>query len=154
VLSVVGDIQIFPAVIVVVPDTSALSPAAGIGKSGFLSYVGERAVVIVALKMIRGAFARGKTFQRSAVDEKNIGQTVVVVIENCVCRAGSVNDVLLGVFSTEDIHHCQAGLVCLIDEVGRGQRLNCRCGSLRPCGTPRPEDREDPEQKDDLASES
>src|SRR5206468_2606287 len=87
VASVVGDEQIFPAVIVVVPDADALAPSGG-SQPRFHGDIGKSTVVIVAKKVIGGFLALRKSFQSSAVDDENIGPAVVVVIEDGDTGAG------------------------------------------------------------------
>src|SRR6266702_137972 len=63
IFSVIGDVQIFPSIIVKVPYAYALTPS-GCHKACLGSYVSKRPVVVVAIQVIgRGALS-GKTFQR------------------------------------------------------------------------------------------
>src|SRR5207302_9485187 len=72
ILPVIRNVQILPPVVVIISHTGSLTPAAGIGKSSLLRHIAKGAVMIVAVKMIRGALTCGKALQRGAVDEKNI----------------------------------------------------------------------------------
>ena len=62
ILAVVGDVEIFPSVVVVVADANALAPA-GRGQSGFGGDVGKRSVVIVAIQMIGGRVVRRESLR-------------------------------------------------------------------------------------------
>src|SRR5580704_14801701 len=55
VLSVVGDVEIFPAVVVVIADANALAPAC-VSEARFFCDIGESAVVIVVIEMARWRF--------------------------------------------------------------------------------------------------
>src|SRR5437667_8208015 len=81
ILSVISDVQVFPSVVVVVTDADALSPS-GCGEPGSRGHVCKRAIVIVAVQMIGGRFAAGESFEGSAVHDKNIRPSVIVVIED------------------------------------------------------------------------
>ena len=58
VLAVVGDEEVVPAVVVVVADAAALSPAAA-GEAGFGSDVGEGSVAVVLEEMQMGSCPLG-----------------------------------------------------------------------------------------------
>ena len=80
VLAPVGDEQIVVAVVVVVADADALSPA-GVDESGFGGDVGEGAVAIVFEEMVGGLLSGGKAFEARAVDEEDVQPAVVVVVD-------------------------------------------------------------------------
>ena len=122
VLSVVSDVEVFPAVVVVVAGANTLSPARRVDTC-FDSNVGEAAVMIVAVEMVGGALARGKSLQRGAIDEKNIRPAIVVVIQDCNTGASGFDDVLLGVLPAEHVHPRQPGFLGDVGEVG-----NCVLG--------------------------
>src|SRR4029077_18444662 len=69
VLAVVGDVEVFPSVVVVVADAHALAPS-GCGETGFGSDVGEGAVVIVAVEVVGGSLSGGSAFKFGAVDQE------------------------------------------------------------------------------------
>ena len=96
VLAVVGDVKIFPSVVVVVANANALSPA-GRGQAGFGGHVGEGSVMIVAVQMIAGALPGRKPFELRAIHQKDVGPAVVVVVENRDAGSGGFDDVFLGV---------------------------------------------------------
>src|ERR1700680_4059959 len=56
IFSVIGDVEIFPAIVVVIADANALAPP-GVGQAGFLRDIGEGSVVIVVIEMTRGGFS-------------------------------------------------------------------------------------------------
>src|SRR5213082_1749471 len=72
VLSIVCDIEIFPAVIVVVAHADALAPS-GCGKPCFHSHVSESSIVIIAVQMISRGLASRKSLKRRAVYQEDIG---------------------------------------------------------------------------------
>ena len=90
----IGNVKIFPAVVVVVADGYAESPAA-MCDSGFRRHVMERAIVIIAVKLAGMAFAGVNIFDGRSVDEVNIHPAIVVVIENGNPAAHRVHDVAL-----------------------------------------------------------
>ena len=94
VLAVVGDVEVFPSVVVVVADADALAPA-GCGEAGFRGDVGEGAVVIVAVEVVGGRLPGGKSFELGAIDQEDVGPSVVVVVEDGDAGAGGFDDVLL-----------------------------------------------------------
>ena len=121
VLAVVGDVEIFPSVVVVVADANALAPA-GCGQTGFGGHVGERAVVIVAIQVIAGTLPGGKSFERRAIHQKNVGPAVVVVVEDRDAGSGGFDDVFLGVDAAENVLRGQAGF---FGDVGEGRDRRC-----------------------------
>ena len=110
VLAVVSDVEIFPSIVVVVADANALSPT-GRCQPSFCSDFGECAVVIVVIQAIRRAFARGKSFQLRAIHQKNVGPSIVVVVEDRDAAAGGLDDVFLGVDAAEDVLCGQSGFL-------------------------------------------
>src|SRR5262249_25508792 len=60
-------------------------------------------------KMIRRRLCRRGTLQCCAVDDKDVGPTIVVVVENRNPRAGGLDDVVLCVDPAENVCHRQAG---------------------------------------------
>ena len=120
ILSVVGDVQIFPAIVVVVADAHALAPSGG-GQPGFRGHIGERPVVIVVIQVIGGSVLLRESFERRAVHDENVGPAVVVVIKDGDAGAGGFNDVFLGVDSRQK-HLCNESsrLVGDVREVGDG----------------------------------
>ena len=89
VLAVIGYVQVFPSVVIVVADASSLAPAAGL-QSGLCSYVSECSVMIVVVKVIGGSFVRCKPFEVGSIDEENIGPSVVVIVEDCDTGSGGL----------------------------------------------------------------
>ena len=81
VFSVVGDVEIFPAVVVVVADANALAPT-GVGEAGFFRDVGEGAVVIVVVEMACGQFSRGGRIEACAVNDEDVGPAVVIIVKD------------------------------------------------------------------------
>src|ERR1035441_5762450 len=119
VLPVVGDVEIFPSVVVVIADADPLAPARR-SQTRFHSDISEGAVVIVAIEMIGGSFTRGKAFQGCSVHQKNVGPAVVIVVENGRAGASGFDDVLLRVLAAEHDGRRQASLLGNVGKVGDG----------------------------------
>src|SRR5580698_9890978 len=113
IFSVVGDVEIFPAVVVIVADANALAPT-GVSEAGFFRDVGEGAVVIIVVKMACGCFTGGSV-EAGAVDDKYVGPAVVVVVEDGDSRSGSFKDVFFGVHAAE--HHWVRE-TCFLGDIG------------------------------------
>ncbi len=122
VLTVVRHVQIFPAVVVVIAHAHALAPTAR-REPSLHRHVGERAVMIVVVQMIGRRLSRRKSFQRRAVDQKNIRPPVVVIVKNRHARASRFDDEFLGVDPSKNVLHVQPGFSSDIREIR--QRL-CR----------------------------
>src|SRR5205807_10541569 len=116
IFAVVGDIKIFEAVIVVVTDAHALSPA-GVSQARFFGDIGERAVVIVVVEVARRGLARRQGFQLGAVHDKNIRPAVVVVVKNGDARSRRFNDVFFCVFTAKNYWCNEPGLLRDIGEM-------------------------------------
>ncbi len=119
VLAVVSDVEIFPAIVIVVADADALSPAAR-GQARFRGDIGERAIVIVVVEMIRRAVAGFRRFQGCTVDDEDVRPAIIVVIEDGDACSGCLDDVLLAVETAEDLRHREPGLPRDVNEVGDG----------------------------------
>ena len=126
ILAVISDVQILPAVIVVVARAHSLSPARS-RHTGLHGHVTEGAVMIVAIQMIRRRLSRGKTFQSGAVHHENVGPAIIVIIENRDTGTSCLDDVLLRVQPAENIGHREAGLLGDIGEVSKRGRIFGRC---------------------------
>src|SRR6266487_1719194 len=116
VLPVIGDIKVFPSVVVVVAEAHSLSPACG-AQTRLRSYVTKGSVVIVAIQMADGGFARGKAGQRGSIYQENIRPSVVVVVEDRYAGSGSFDDVFLGIDAAEHILHRESCFLSNIYEV-------------------------------------
>ena len=120
VLSVVGDVEVFPSIVVVVAHADALAPAVR-GQPGLSGHVGKSSVVLIAIQMIGRSRSGRKSLERGAVHQENIGPAIVVVVENRNAGSRGLNDVFLGVFSAKDLGHGQAGFLRRVNEVGDGR---------------------------------
>ena len=105
IFSVAGDVQIGEAVVVVIADghSHAVVAVSGIGQAGFFRDVGETAVFvlpveavpvarILAIEILRQPHGTGYA---SAIYQKNIEQSVVVVIEQCDSAGHGLDQILL-----------------------------------------------------------
>ena len=67
-----------------------------------------------------GASPGGQSVEPGAIDQKNVGPAIIVVIEDGDAGAGGLDDVFLGVDAAEDFLHGEAGFFGDIGEVGEG----------------------------------
>src|SRR6185437_10984496 len=125
VFAVIGDIQIFPAIIIVIPHAHALPPAGSSSQPRLHRHVGESSVVIVAVKMVGWSFSRGKAGEGGAVDDEDVGPAIVVVVEDGDAGAGGLDDVLLGLQAAEDVLHGQSRLFGEVGKPCDARRLGC-----------------------------
>jgi hypothetical protein len=118
-MAVVGDEQIDVTVVVVVTGADALSPAFA-GDTCLLRDVGKRAVAAVSIQVARRcSVGRGRR-QARPVDEKDVRPSVAVVVDDRDAAAGRLENVLLGVFPTDDRACAQTGGCRQIAEVRDG----------------------------------
>jgi hypothetical protein len=128
VLAVVGDVEVFPSVVVIVADADALAPA-GRGQTRLGGDVGEGAVVIVVIQAVGRALPGGKSFELRAIHQKDVRPAVVVIVENCDAGSGGFDDVFFAVDAAESVLRGEAGFLGQVDE-GRN-RGGRRRGWLR-----------------------
>src|SRR5919204_3537897 len=88
ILAVIGDEQVFEAVIVVVAYANSLSPPRAL-QTGFLRNVGKSAIAIVLEQIARRLLAFGKALEACAVDQEDIEPAIVVIIVEGDAGAGS-----------------------------------------------------------------
>ena len=119
VLPVVSDVKIFPPVVVVIADANPLPPARR-AQTSLDRDIGKRPVMIVAIEMVGRSFPLGKTLESRAVDDEDVGPSVVVVIEDGNPGARRFNDVLLRILAAKHVHHRQSGFLGDIREIGDG----------------------------------
>src|SRR5579859_1272540 len=119
VFAVVGDVEIFPAVIVIVADAGSLAPA-GVGQAGFVRDIGESTVVIVMVEMAGREIARGRRIESGAVHDEDVWPAVVVVIEDGDASSGRFNDVFFGVHAAKDFRGGETGFFGDIGEMSDG----------------------------------
>ncbi len=110
-----GDENIVEAVVVVIADANALSPAV-MDQTGFCGDVGEGAVAIIFEKMRNWFLALGKSFEAPAVHQENIQPVVVVVIVESDAAAGCFEQIFVFVFAAEDSFGVEAGFAGDVDE--------------------------------------
>src|SRR6202050_3528423 len=121
VLAVVGDVQVFKAVVIVIADANALTPA-GMREPSSPGDVGKGAVAVVVIQMIGRSTGRGRTIQRRPVDDENVGPAVVVVVKGCHTGAGGLDDVFFCVHAAEGVGHGEAGVLGDVGEIGERLR--------------------------------
>ncbi len=128
ILAEVGDEQIFEAVVVVVADADALSPA-GVRHAGLRGDVGEGAVAIV-LEQMRGGFLSGReAFQTRAVHQENIQPAVVVVVVESDAAAGGLQQIFVLVLAAVDGFGVESGFAGDVDEAQ--SQAGCRVLRVR-----------------------
>src|SRR5579872_4360609 len=102
ILSVTGNVEVFPPVVVVIAHANALAPARG-GEAGLCCYIGECSIVVVVIEMIGRGFALWRSFESGSVYKENVGPSVIVIIEDGNASAGGFDYVFLGCESAEDV---------------------------------------------------
>ena len=100
-MAVVTDEEIVPAIVVVVADTAALTPAA-VCKASFGCDVGEGTVPIVLEEMRDGFLALRKSLDTGAVDEENVDPVVMIVVEESYSAACGFEEISVFAFTTVD----------------------------------------------------
>ena len=96
------------AVIVDVTRADALPPTrTGTGDSRFFGYILKLQSAQVVIEERPGLRA---VAQAAAIDQKNVGKTIVVVVENCHTRSSGLHDVLFSMVCPGDFNSCEAGL--------------------------------------------
>src|SRR6267154_859811 len=102
VFPVVRDVKVVPAVIVVVADTHALTPAAR-DQTSLLCYIRECSIVVVTVEMTGGRTLGVKTVKPGAIHEEYVRPTIVIVIEDGCSSARALQDVCAALFSSKYI---------------------------------------------------
>lgn len=114
VFSVVGDVEIFPAIIVIIADADSLPPT-GVGQAGFARDLGESAVVIVMVEMTGREVAGGRRIESGAVNDEDVRPAIVVIVEDGDAGPGSLDDVFLGVHAAKDFRGRET---CFFGDIG------------------------------------
>ena len=102
VFSVVCDVKVVPAVVVVITDTSALPPAAG-EQTSLLCYICECSIMVVAVEMTGGRTLGVKTIKPGAIHKEYVRPAIVIVIEDGRAGACALQDVGAALFSSKYI---------------------------------------------------
>ena len=129
VLSVIGDVEIFPAVVVIVADTNALTPA-GSDESRTFRHVRECSVMIVMIEVVRRRASCREAFQGRAIHKEDIRPAIVVVIEDGYACSRALQDVSAALFASEDIRHGETGFLGDVCEVGDRRGFSRRMRGL------------------------
>src|SRR5713226_7980186 len=96
VLPVIRDVQIFPTIIIVIPDANALTPSRG-NKTGLLGDIRKSNNEIVVVQVVGGGLRGRETFQRGAIYNEDVRPSIIVIIKNGHARSGRLDDVFLGI---------------------------------------------------------
>src|ERR1700733_14966643 len=102
VLAVVGHKEIIVAIVVVVADTTGLSPAGFVLQAGASRYIGKGTVAVVLEKMTAGLLAGGKAFESPAIDEEEIEPAIGVIVVEGESAAGGLQQIFVGLLSAVD----------------------------------------------------
>src|SRR5712692_3291335 len=87
------DIQICPAIIVIIAGTDTLSPACQ-RHTRFSGCVSERSIAIVVIEMAGRFLPFGKTLERRAVNEKDVRPSIIVIVNERRSASRCFDDVL------------------------------------------------------------
>src|SRR6185503_4113438 len=109
VLSVIRDVEVLVAVVVVVARAGALAPAAG-SHARARRHVLESAVPAAAEEVVDRLLALREPFERGAVHEEDIEEAVAVVIEEGDSRARGLQEVAVRFLSPEHGRGAEARL--------------------------------------------
>jgi tetratricopeptide (TPR) repeat protein len=102
-----GNEEVDIPVVVEIPGANTLPPS-GVGQSGPLGDIFKLQATQVVVKHWSGR--RAVVLKSPAIDKKNVGQTIVVVVEDRNSRPSGFNDVLLVSRSARDVYAGQSGL--------------------------------------------
>ena len=117
ILTVVSNVKILPAVVVVIADAYALAPSS-CGQTRPYRDINKRAVVVVVVEVAGRRLSGRKTLKCGAIDDEDIGPAIVVVIEDGDAGTGGLNNVFLCTDAAENGVHRKASLLSDVNEVG------------------------------------
>src|SRR5882724_4166487 len=103
VLPVIRYVQVFPTIIIVIPDANALTPSGG-NKAGLHGELRESPIMIVAIQVIGGSLIGWESFQCGSVHNENVWPSVVIIVKNGHACSGRLDDVLLGFDAAKHVH--------------------------------------------------
>ena len=112
VFAIAGDVDVVVSVVIIVPDTSTLTPSGG-DETCLRGDVGEGAVAIVVEEVVGRfvLFVLGLcAWEGGAVDEEDVRPAVAVVVDNGDAGAGGLDNVTLGLDATVDVSNDDPGL--------------------------------------------
>ena len=135
IVTVIGNVEIFPTIVVVVANANTLAPAGRFQPSRF-RYIGKCTVVVVVIEVVRRRALTSRAFQRGSVDQKNIRPPVIVIVKNGDARSGGFDDVFFGFFPAKNVKGKQSSLLRLVGEIHNRSGLGLRA---RTCGKRRKE---------------
>ncbi len=121
--------KVFEAVVVVITDADALSPAA-VYEPRCCGDVGESAVAIILEQMRMWFLAFRKTFQAPAIHQKNVQPAVVVIIIKSDSAARGLKQKLIFVFAAKDRFCVEPGFFGDVHEVDAERWRGRRCWRL------------------------
>src|ERR1700747_3259053 len=117
IFSVICDVKIFPAVVVIVSYAYALAPACR-SETRTRRHVSKSSIVIVVIQVIgRSTFGREARDRRS-IHEKNIRPAVVIIIKDCHTCAGAFEDVCAAMIAARNVCCSQSCLLSHVSELG------------------------------------
>src|SRR4029077_16998028 len=89
----VGEKKIEVAVVIVVADTTSLTPS-GPCYAGARGHIGKGAVMVIVVEMSGGSLILGESFDGGTVRQENVGPAIVVIVENHSAVARGFDDEL------------------------------------------------------------
>src|ERR1700753_279953 len=122
VLAVVGHEKIIVAIVVVVTDTTGLSPAGFVLQAGAGRYIGKGTVAVVLEKMTAGFLPGGKAFESPAIDQEEVEPTVGVVVVEGEPAAGGLQQIFVGFLAAINSF---GGKACLLHNVSEADAQRC-----------------------------
>src|SRR5207247_4212320 len=85
------------------------------------SHIDKSGVSVIAVEMVGGMLTRWETLQPRAVDHKDIGMIVAIIIKDCHPAASTFKDILLGPFAAVHRSVSQASWLVHIHELDSGR---------------------------------
>ena len=116
VLSVIGDKQIIPLVVVIIADAASLAPATAY-QTRFDSDIGEGSITIVLVEVAGGFLPLGEPSQARTVHDEDIEPAIIVIIVESNSTTGCFQQVLVLMFSAENGLGIQSGFSRDVDEL-------------------------------------
>src|SRR5260370_24340040 len=107
VLAVVGDVEIFPPVVVVISHAHSLPPS-GRDQARPRGNVRKGSIMIIVIEVVGGCLIRREALQSCTVHNEDVGPSVVVIIENRDATSCCLENIFLGVDSAKNSWRGQA----------------------------------------------
>src|SRR5215469_1328231 len=115
IISVIGDVQVVEAVIVVIADAHALSPS-GASHSCLDGHVGKCPVAVILEEMRDRFLSLWETLQAGTIHHKNVEPAIVIVVIKRNSTTRRFEQIFILVLATKESLDVQARLLRHIDE--------------------------------------